>query len=105
LESRLDNGELISCWDNFQQHVKFIYQTSRSWRRSLFNGYSNLKEYDEASRCYLQTLALNEDATQCWSYLRLSVTCAERWELLEAATRHELEPFEKVFDFVRENNG
>jgi peroxin-5 len=73
----------------------------RAWLNMAIS-YSNLKEYDEASRCYLQTLALNEGATQCWSYLRLSITCAERWELLEAATKHDLKPFEQVFDFVRE---
>ena len=49
--------------------------------------HSNLQNYDEAARCYLQTLSLNPDAVHIWSYLRITLTCSEKWDLLPLTIR------------------
>eukprot|EP00555_Chaetoceros_dichaeta_P010657 CAMPEP_0198260160 /NCGR_PEP_ID=MMETSP1447-20131203/9197_1 /TAXON_ID=420782 /ORGANISM="Chaetoceros dichaeta, Strain CCMP1751" /LENGTH=468 /DNA_ID=CAMNT_0043947747 /DNA_START=1 /DNA_END=1404 /DNA_ORIENTATION=+ len=51
---------------------------ARVWLNMAIS-HSNLKNHDEAARCYLQSLSLNEDAVHIWGYLRVALTCGERW--------------------------
>ena len=99
-----NGGESERALECYGKAIDIKPKYPRAWLNMAIS-YSNLREYDDASRCYLQTLALNEGAVQCWSYLRLSLTCAERWGLMEAATKRDLKAFEGVFDFVREKGG
>jgi len=62
--------------------------------------HSNLRQYEEAARCYLQTLSLNPNAVHCWNYLRIALTCLERYDLLPLASGQKLEAFREHFDFV-----
>lgn len=62
--------------------------------------HSNLHNYTEASRCYLQTLSLNPNAKHVWSYLRIALTCDEKWDLLPFAASQNLSAFREHFDFV-----
>ena len=72
---------------------------ARGWLNMAI-GHSNLRNYSEAARCYLQTLSLNPDARHVWSYLRVALTCDERWDLLPMAASQDLGGFREHFDFV-----
>ena len=73
---------------------------ARAWLNMAIS-HANLHNYDEAARCYLQTLSLNPGATHVWSYLRIALTCAERWDLLPLAASQNLAGFKEYFDFVQ----
>mmetsp|Transcript_21522 Transcript_21522/g.61703 ORF Transcript_21522/g.61703 Transcript_21522/m.61703 type:complete len:474 (-) Transcript_21522:34-1455(-) len=73
---------------------------ARAWLNMAIS-HANLHNYDEAARCYLQTLSLNPAATHVWSYLRIALTCAERWDLLPLAASQNLAGFKEHFDFVQ----
>jgi peroxin-5 len=73
---------------------------ARAWLNMAIS-HANLHSYDEAARCYLQTLSLNPAATHVWSYLRIALTCAERWDLLPLAASQNLAGFKEHFDFVQ----
>jgi peroxin-5 len=49
-------------------------------------------------------LSLNPSAIHCWSYLRIALSCCERWELLPLAASQDLEAFREHFDFVMHNS-
>eukprot|EP00592_Proboscia_alata_P003051 CAMPEP_0194367710 /NCGR_PEP_ID=MMETSP0174-20130528/15852_1 /TAXON_ID=216777 /ORGANISM="Proboscia alata, Strain PI-D3" /LENGTH=597 /DNA_ID=CAMNT_0039143657 /DNA_START=44 /DNA_END=1837 /DNA_ORIENTATION=- len=72
---------------------------ARTWLNMAIS-HGNMNNYNEAARAYLQTLALNPNAVHCWGYLRVSLTCAERWDLLPLANERQLEAFRDYFDFV-----
>jgi len=72
---------------------------ARGWLNMAI-GHSNLRNYSEAARCYLQTLSLNPEARHVWSYLRVALTCDERWDLLPLAASQDLGGFREHFDFV-----
>mmetsp|Transcript_18635 Transcript_18635/g.28782 ORF Transcript_18635/g.28782 Transcript_18635/m.28782 type:complete len:637 (-) Transcript_18635:59-1969(-) len=72
---------------------------ARGWLNMAI-AHSNLHNYSEASRCYLQTLSLNQEAKHVWSYLRIALTCDEQWDLLPLAASQNLSAFHEHFDFV-----
>jgi peroxin-5 len=76
---------------------------ARVWLNMAIS-HSNLQDYAEAARCYLQTLTLNPSAIHCWSYLRIALSCSERWDLLPLAASQDLEAFREHFDFVMYNS-
>lgn len=73
---------------------------ARGWLNMAIS-HGNLHNYPEAARCYLQTLSLNPNARHVWSYLRIALTCDERWDLLPAAAAMDLAAFREHFDFVQ----
>ena len=73
---------------------------ARGWLNMAIS-HSNLHNYSEAARCYLQTLSLNPEARHVWSYLRIALTCDEKWDLLPLAASQNLSAFhDHGFDFV-----
>lgn len=72
---------------------------ARGWLNMAI-AHSNLHNYSEAARCYLQTLSLNPEARHVWSYLRIALTCDEKWDLLPLAASQNLSAFHEHFDFV-----
>ena len=46
--------------------------------------YSNLGDYIEGAKYYVQALELNPSASSVWSYLKTSLLCAGRSELIPA---------------------
>ena len=74
---------------------------ARAWLNMAIS-HSNLKDHHEAARCYLQTLSLNPDATHCWTYLRMALSCTERWDLLPLVFSQDLPAFKEHFDFILE---
>lgn len=72
---------------------------ARAWLNMAIS-HSNLQDHDEAARCYLQTLSLNPKATHCWTYLRMALSCAEKWDLLPLVFSQDLTAFNEHYDFV-----
>mmetsp|Transcript_31033 Transcript_31033/g.36211 ORF Transcript_31033/g.36211 Transcript_31033/m.36211 type:complete len:615 (+) Transcript_31033:108-1952(+) len=73
---------------------------ARAWLNMAI-AHSNLNSHDEAARCYLQTLSLNPAAVHIWSYLRISLTCSERWDLLPLCASQNISAFKEHFDFIQ----
>mmetsp|Transcript_4603 Transcript_4603/g.6296 ORF Transcript_4603/g.6296 Transcript_4603/m.6296 type:complete len:630 (-) Transcript_4603:67-1956(-) len=84
----------------YHEALKLKPRYARAWLNMAIS-HSNLQNYDEAARCYLQTLSLNPNAGHCWSYLRIALTCSERWDLLPLAAKRDLDAFGEHFDFVK----
>jgi peroxin-5 len=71
---------------------------ARAWLNMAI-AHSNLHQYHDAARCYLQTLSLNHDAQHCWNYLRIALACGERWDLIPFVAAQDLAAFTEHFDF------
>jgi peroxin-5 len=72
---------------------------ARAWLNMAIS-HSNLQDHTEAARCYLQTLSLNPAAAHCWTYLRMALSCSERWDLLPLVFSQDLSAFREHYDFV-----
>jgi peroxin-5 len=72
---------------------------ARAWLNMAIS-HSNLQDHNEAARCYLQTLSLSPGAIHCWTYLRMALSCSERWDLLPLVFSQDLSAFQEHFDFV-----
>lgn len=79
--------------------LKLKPKYTRGWLNMAIS-HSNLRNYSQAARCYLQTLSLNPEAKHVWSYLRIALTCDEKWDLLPLAASQNLSAFHDHFDFV-----
>ena len=84
---------------NYKVALKLKPKYARGWLNMAIS-HSNMHNYSEAARCYLQTLSLNPEANHVWSYLRIALTCDEKWELLPLAASRDLVGFRDHFDFV-----
>ncbi|KAL3774406.1 hypothetical protein ACHAW5_010479 [Stephanodiscus triporus] len=84
---------------SYREALSLKPKYARGWLNMAIS-HSNLHNYTEASRCYLQTLSLNPDAKHVWSYLRIALTCDEKWDLLPFAASQNLSAFRDHFDFV-----
>ena len=51
---------------------------------------ANIGEYEASARYYVRALGLNERAANVWTYLRTSLTCAGKNELLQAVDDEDL---------------
>jgi peroxin-5 len=87
----------------YQKALQLKPRYARAWLNMAIS-HSNLQNCDEAARCYLQTLSLNPAAIHCWSYLRIALSCSERWELLPLAAAQDLKSFREHFDFMTYNS-
>ena len=72
---------------------------ARGWLNMAIS-HSNLHQYAEAARCYLQALSLNPAAVHCWSYLRIAITCDERFDLIPLVAEQNLQALREHYDFV-----
>ena len=71
---------------------------ARAWLNMAIAN-SNLHNYQEAARCYLQTFSLNPAAVHCWSYLRIALSCGEQYNLILFAAAQDLAAFRGHFSF------
>ncbi|KAJ1416999.1 Tetratricopeptide-like helical domain superfamily [Sesbania bispinosa] len=53
--------------------------------------------YDDSIRYYVRALAMNPKAENAWQYLRISLSCASRNDLLEACDSRNLDLLQKEF--------
>jgi Flp pilus assembly protein TadD, contains TPR repeats len=95
-----NSGRSEEAQEAYQKALAIKPRYARSWLNMAI-AHSNLQNHDEASRCYLQALSLNPGAVHIWSYLRISLTCTERWDLLPLAASQDLDAFREYFDFVK----
>ena len=58
---------------------------------------SNLGNYEAACKSYLKALELNPGATHIWSYIRICCTCLERFDLIGACDKRNLEALRLEF--------
>jgi len=101
LGATLANGAMSEdAMPAYHKAVALKPRYARVWLNMAIS-HSNLKNHEEAARCYLQTLCLSEDAVHIWGYLRVALTCGERWDLLELASKRDLDAFRPYFDFMR----
>lgn len=84
----------------YQKALSIKPKYARAWLNMAI-AHSNLQNHDEAARCYLQTLSLNPGAVHIWSYLRISLTCSEKWDLLPFAASQNISAFKEHYDFVQ----
>ena len=84
---------------SYREALSLKPKYARGWLNMAIS-HSNLHNYTDSSRCYLQTLSLNPDAKHVWSYLRIALTCDEKWDLLPLAASQNLNAFREHFDFV-----
>jgi len=57
---------------------------------------SSLGNYDAAARYYTRALGLNPSAASVWGYLRSSLTCGDRTDLLAAVADSDLEALQRA---------
>jgi peroxin-5 len=87
----------------YHQALQLKPKYARAWLNMAI-AHSNLQQYHDAARCYLQTLSINSAAVHCWSFLRIALSCLDRMDLLPAATARNLDAFREHFDFVAYND-
>jgi len=68
----------------------------RAWS-NMGIGYANQGRYEESIRYYVRALAMNPKADNAWQYLRISLSCASRTDLLDACERKDLETMQKEY--------
>lgn len=61
----------------------------RAWT-NMGISYANLGEYEASAAYYVRALGLNPDAGHVWGYLKTSLACAARPELIDAAEARDL---------------
>ena len=52
---------------------------------------ANIGDYEGSARYYVRALALNRRATAVWGYLRTSLSCAAREDLMPAADAEDID--------------
>jgi len=70
----------------------------RAWV-NLGISYSNQSNYPESCRYFLKALSLNGGADNIWSYLRMTLSCMDRQDLVSLADERNLDVFRGEFEF------
>ncbi|CAM6008721.1 unnamed protein product [Sphagnum balticum] len=68
----------------------------RAWS-NMGIGYANQGQYKESIRYYIRALAMNPKADNAWQYLRISLSCASRSDLIDACDKQDLELLQKEY--------
>jgi len=80
------SGEAISA---YRRALELKPNYMRAWT-NMGISYANLGDHLESARFYVKALELNPEAGSVWSYLRTSLLCAGRSDLIEAVRRSDL---------------
>ncbi|PPD70683.1 hypothetical protein GOBAR_DD32440 [Gossypium barbadense] len=68
----------------------------RAWA-NMGISYANQGMYEESIRYYVRALAMNPKADNAWQYLRISLSCVSRNDMVEACDSRNLEILQKEF--------
>ncbi|XP_015881476.1 peroxisome biogenesis protein 5 [Ziziphus jujuba] len=68
----------------------------RAWA-NMGISYANQGMYEDSIRYYVRALAMNPKADNAWQYLRISLSCASRDDMLEACDSRNLDVLQKEF--------
>lgn len=80
----------------YQQALDLKPNYVRAWA-NMGISYANQGLYEESIRYYVRALAMNPKADNAWQYLRISLSCASRNDMLEACDSRNLEILQKEF--------
>jgi len=70
----------------------------RAWV-NLGISYSNQSNYPESCKYFLKALSLNHGADNIWSYLRMTLSCMDRSDLVSQADERNVDAFRGEFEF------
>ncbi|GAA0174871.1 membrane trafficking regulatory protein [Lithospermum erythrorhizon] len=68
----------------------------RAWA-NMGISYANQGMYEDSIRYYVRALAMNPKADNAWQYLRISLSCASRNDMVEACDSRNLDVLQKEF--------
>ncbi|KAJ4868557.1 Peroxisome biogenesis protein 5 [Raphanus sativus] len=80
----------------YQQALDLKPNYVRAWA-NMGISYANQGMYKESIPYYVRALAMNPKADNAWQYLRLSLSCASRHDLIEACEARNLDLLQKEF--------
>ena len=61
---------------------------------------ANVGEYEVSARYYTRALALNPSASSVWGYLRTSLACAGRMDLMAAVDNEDLPSLQEALPLI-----
>ncbi|XP_065863047.1 peroxisome biogenesis protein 5 [Euphorbia lathyris] len=80
----------------YQQALDLKPNYVRAWA-NMGISYANQGMYQESIRYYVRALAMNPKADNAWQYLRISLSCASRSDMLEACDSRNIDILQKEF--------
>lgn len=80
----------------YQQALDLKPNYVRAWA-NMGISYANQGLYEESIRYYVRALAMNPKADNAWNYLRISLSCASRNDMLEACDSRNIDALQKEF--------
>ncbi|KAJ4829299.1 Peroxisomal membrane signal receptor PTS1 [Turnera subulata] len=80
----------------YQQALDLKPNYVRAWA-NMGISYANQGMYQDSIRYYVRALAMNPKADNAWQYLRISLSCASRTDMLEACDSRNLDILQKEF--------
>nr|DAD29004.1 TPA_asm: hypothetical protein HUJ06_030472 [Nelumbo nucifera] len=80
----------------YQQALDLKPNYVRAWA-NMGISYANQGLYEESIRYYVRALAMNPKADNAWQYLRISLSCASRNDMLQACDSRNLDALQKEF--------
>ncbi|KAJ7015489.1 hypothetical protein D5086_003990 [Populus alba] len=80
----------------YQQALDLKPNYVRAWA-NMGISYANQGMYEDSIRYYVRALAMNPKADNAWQYLRISLSCASRNDMLEACDSRNLDALQKEF--------
>ncbi|KAL8033243.1 hypothetical protein ABFX02_13G149600 [Erythranthe guttata] len=80
----------------YQQALDLKPNYVRAWA-NMGISYANQGMYEDSIRYYVRALAMNPKADNAWQYLRISLSCASRNDMLEACDSRNLDFLQKEF--------
>lgn len=86
------SGEAL---DAYRRALELKPNYMRAWT-NMGISLANLGQYDESSKYYVRALTLNKDSSTVWAYLRTSLICGARDDLLGYADDNNLEALRRA---------
>ncbi|XP_016900629.1 peroxisome biogenesis protein 5 isoform X2 [Cucumis melo] len=80
----------------YQQALDLKPNYVRAWA-NMGISYANQGLYEESIKYYVRSLSMNPKADNAWQYLRISLSCASRNDMLEACDSRNLDALQKEF--------
>ncbi|XP_047320093.1 peroxisome biogenesis protein 5-like [Impatiens glandulifera] len=80
----------------YQQALDLKPNYVRAWA-NMGISYANQGMYEDSIRYYVRALAMNPKADNAWQYLKISLSCASRNDMLEACNHRNIEALQKEF--------